>query len=199
MQRGCCQTDSSSDCTKVCAFIRVCRNSVWKSCCGRGCWIRPIGNQWEETQGWPQSGIGSLQITSGNKYGKEAAGISCGRQEDTIKFSGTGEWQRTWITKNLGPFVTVGSKIVGEDMKARGHFRTYSLQSCLQLLMVMNILVLCSSFLLFVKYDLYSLPSLHLDWLSPWENLFVGMCDFLKINLFPFSFPHLFLVKMYEF
>jgi len=57
----------------------------------------------------------------------------------------------------------LGSKAVGEDRKGRGHFRTYSLQSCLQLFMVTNILVLFSNLVLVVQYGLYVHPSLLLD------------------------------------
>lgn len=46
-------------------------------------------------------------------------------------------WQwEVIVNLSLGHFVAVGSKVTEEDRKGRGHFRTYSLQSWLQLVMV---------------------------------------------------------------
>lgn len=63
------------------------------------------------------------------------------------------------VNLSLGPFVAVGSKVMGEDRKGRGHFSPFSLLSCLELVMVMNILVLCSNLMLIVE-KLHSLSSL---------------------------------------
>lgn len=200
MQPECCQTDYSSDCTRISAFIRVCRNSEWKSCHGRGCWVCPIGNQWEETQGWLQSGIRSLQITSGNKCSKEAAGTSHGHWEETMKFSssvGHDSEPESW--RALDPFWLWGAKWWGKIGKGEAISGHTACRVAWNTFMLRNILVLYSNLMLIVEYGLYSLPSLLLDWLSVWEHLFVGTCDFLKINLFLFSFLNLFLVKMYQF
>lgn len=86
--------------------------------------------------------------------------------------------------KALGPFVTAGSKEEGEGRKRKGHFRAYSLQDCLELFMVTDISVLCSSFMVIVGYGLSRLLFLLLDWfpMSLWEHLFVGMCDFYRLT-----------------
>lgn len=90
-----------------------------------------------------------------------------------------------------------GEQSDGGNGKGRGHFRTLSPQSCQELVMIMSILILGSNFRLVVE-ERYSLSSLLPDWLSLWEHLFVGMCDFWKINLFPLIFPNLLSMEMDE-